>query len=96
MQFELLYTDKANDALDQLEAEDEKKFAKVRKTLGLMQTNMKNPGLQTHEYNVIEGANGERVWEAYVENNTPSAYRVFWHYGPGRGVITIVDITPHP
>lgn len=34
MQFELLYTDKANDALDRLEAEDEKKFAKVRKTLG--------------------------------------------------------------
>ena len=96
MQFELIYTDKANDTLDKIEAEDEKKFAKVRKTLGIMQTNMKTPGLQTHEYDAITGVNGERVWEAYVENNTPSAYRVFWHYGPGRGIITIVDVTPHP
>ena len=96
MQFELLYTDKANEALDTLQAADEKKFAKVRKTLGLMETNLKNPGLHTHEYHAISGANGEKVWEAYVENNTPSAYCVFWHYGPGRGVITIVDVTPHP
>jgi hypothetical protein len=96
MRFELLYTDKANEALDRLEAEDEKKFAKVRKTLGLMETNLKNPGLHTHKYDAISGADGEDVWEAYVENNTPSAHRVFWHYGPGRANITIVDVTPHP
>lgn len=96
MLFELLYTVKANEALNKLQVEDEKKFAKVQKTLGLMETNLKNPGLQTHKYDAISGADGEEVWEAYVENNTPSAYRVFWHYGPGRAIITIVDVTPHP
>ena len=34
MLFELLYTVKANEALNRLQVEDEKKFAKVQKTLG--------------------------------------------------------------
>ena len=72
------------------------KLAKVQKTLGLLQTDLRNRGLQTHKYNALEGLNGEEVFEAYVENNTPGAYRVFWHYGPGRGIISIIAITPHP
>jgi hypothetical protein len=52
--------------------------------------------LHTHKYNALEGPNGEEVFEAYVENNTPGAYRIFWHYGPGRGIISIIAITPHP
>lgn len=31
-----------------------------------------------------------------TQNNPPSAWRLFWHYGPGQGVITVVSITPHP
>jgi len=42
------------------------------------------------------GAGGEKVFEAYAEHPTPAAYRVFWHYGPEKGVITIIAITPHP
>jgi len=36
-----------------------------------------------------------------VENNTPSAWRIFWRYGPNEGekgeiaVITVVSIGPH-
>ena len=46
---------------------------------------------------------GEEVFEAYAQNNTPGAYRVFFCYGPDRmdarkrvAVLTIVAITPHP
>jgi hypothetical protein len=42
------------------------------------------------------GPNGEEVFEAYAENNTPGAYRIFWVYGPGKDVITILAITAHP
>lgn len=42
------------------------------------------------------GAHGEEIFEAYAENHTPTAYRIFWHYGPGSQIITIVAITPHP
>lgn len=30
------------------------------------------------------------------ENQTPAAFRIFWHHGPGKDVITIIAITPHP
>jgi hypothetical protein len=41
-------------------------------------------------------SNGEDIFEAYAENNTPGAYRIFWVYGLGKDVITIVAITAHP
>lgn len=34
--------------------------------------------------------------EAYAENKTPAAYRIFWHYGPGQDEITVIAIIPHP
>ena len=39
---------------------------------------------------------GIKVWESYLENNTPAAGRIFWSYGPQKGDITIVGIEPHP
>jgi hypothetical protein len=69
----------------------------VRKTLGLLETQgPRYPGLNSHPYSSLQGPNGEDVWESYAENKTPAAFRVFWYYGPGRGVITVVAITPHP
>ena len=89
MQRELILQQPALDTLERLAIEDEKKLLKVRRTLGRMEANIRHPGLQTHNYSGLSGENGEEVWEAYVENNAPSAYRVFWHYGPGQAVITI-------
>jgi len=42
------------------------------------------------------GEKGEKVFDTYAENKTPAAYRIFWHYGPEPGGITIIAITPHP
>jgi hypothetical protein len=61
-----------------------------------METNLKHPSLQTHEYVSLKGPKGQKVFEAYAEQNTPAAYRIFWCYGPGRGELTILSITPHP
>ena len=38
----------------------------------------------------------DKVFEAYAQNRTPGAYRVFWCYGPEAGQITVIAITPHP
>ena len=101
----LRFTTEAVNQYRALEKEQSLKglLAQVRKTLSFLETNLKHPSLQTHEYNSLFGVHGERVWEAYVQNNTPSAYRIFWHYGPdlmkeGRRipVITIIAITAHP
>ncbi len=32
----------------------------------------------------------------YAENHTPGAWRIFWWDGPGKQVLTILAITPHP
>ena len=66
------------------------------KTLALMETNLRNPSLQTHKYNAIQGQNGEEVFESYVENRTPAAFRIFWHYGPNQQEISVIAITTHP
>ncbi len=73
-------------------------FKQIHKTLSLLQVNPKHPGLQTHEYDLIENPFDEKqkVFEAYAQNKTPGAYRVFWCYGPGKKEITIIAITPHP
>ena len=52
--------------------------------------------LQTHAYDSIVGPNGKKVWEAYVENKTPAAFRVLWCYGPGDKEITVLSVTAHP
>jgi hypothetical protein len=98
--FQLHFTPLAASQLHDLEHDEHKKdlvkLRKVRKCLGLLETNPRHPGLNSHEYSDLAGANGEKVWEVYVENHVPSAWRVFWHYGPEQSVITVVAITPHP
>jgi hypothetical protein len=38
----------------------------------------------------------KKIFEAYAEQSTPAAYRIFWYYGPGNKQITVIAITPHP
>lgn len=74
-----------------------------RKTLGYLETNPRHPSLPTHKYDAIRGPEGEDVFEAYAQNNTAGAHRVFFVYGPDRiekkqkiAVLTVIAITPHP
>lgn len=73
-------------------------FKQVHKCLTLLSTAPRHPGLQTHEYDSLKHpfSKGEKVFEAYAQNKTPGAYRVFWCYGPERGSLTVIAITPHP
>jgi hypothetical protein len=79
-------------------SKDKGLFKQVHKTITQLQSNPKHPGLKTHEYDSIENPYDKdaKVFEAYAQNNTPGAYRVFWCYGPRKSEITIIAITPHP
>jgi hypothetical protein len=105
LQRALRFTDEAARQLEALENDPAKKglHKQVLKTLGLLEINTAHPGLNTHEFSSLKGARNERVWEAYAQNRTPGAYRVFFHYGPDEKkgsqripVLTILAITPHP
>src|SRR5476651_393102 len=98
MSFQLIFTDQANEDMDQIENSTNlsKRLKAVRKALAYLETNPRHPSLNTHKYSAIKGLNGEEIFEAYAENNTPVAYRIFWHYGPDKKNITIIAIIPHP
>lgn len=73
-------------------------FKQVVKALKLLSENPRHPGLRTHPYHSLPHPykKGEKVFEAYVQNKTPGAYRIFWCYGPATGEITCIAITHHP
>ena len=73
-------------------------FKQVHKTIGFLVENPRHPPLNTHEYDSIPNPyhKDQKVFEAYAQNKTPGAYRVFWCYGPKKTDITIIAITPHP
>lgn len=73
-------------------------FKQVQKTLRYLRENPRHPGLETHPYSSLEHPwdSSQKVFEAYAQNNTPAAYRVFWCYGPDKKQITIIAITAHP
>jgi hypothetical protein len=75
------------------ERELAKKFAKALRHL---ESNPYHPGLQSHEIDALTARYGQKVFQSYLENNTPGAGRLFWVYGPDRGQITVIGLEPHP
>jgi hypothetical protein len=97
--FILVRTDEFAQIIQDLENKPQyaTKLRKIVKALRLLQeVGPRHPGLNSHVYQSVKGPNGNALWESYVENNTPSAWRIFWEYGPGADELTIVTVGPHP
>jgi hypothetical protein len=79
-------------------SKDEGLFKQVHKTITLLASNPKHPSLQTHEYYSLPHPydKNQKVFEAYAQNQTSDAYRVFWCYGPEKKQIRLIAITAHP
>lgn len=73
-------------------------FKQVHDCVAKLLANPRHPGLNTHKFESLEHPYrpGEPVFEAYAQNRTPGAYRVFWCYGPQKNQITVLAITSHP
>ena len=97
-QFKLRFANQARADLAELARNpaDAKRLRAVQKALGLLERNPRHPGLQTHEYSLLSGPAGGKVFEAYAENRTPAAFRIFFYYTATKGEIMIVTVTPHP
>lgn len=96
--FEVYLTNQAQQQLRQLRGDQslQKRYKAVAKAIRFLSANPRHPGLQTHEFTSLKGPGGEKIFEAYAEQSTPAAYRIFWYYGPQKNQITLIAITPHP
>jgi hypothetical protein len=96
--FDIFLTDEAGEQLDRLKIDKglSKRYKAVKKALQFLSQNPRHPGLRTHEFTSLKGPKGEKIFEAYAEQVTAAAYRIFWYYGPAEKQITIISITPHP
>jgi hypothetical protein len=93
----LIFSDKAKKDLRKLKmAGQNSKLRKIKNTLDKLEENLRHPGLHTHKNDSFRENIDAEVFQSYVENNTPCAYRVFWHYGSEKDIITILSIIPHP
>jgi hypothetical protein len=79
-------------------SKQEELFKQVAEGIRQLAADPRHKSLDTHEYDSLKHPFDPKgkVFEAYAQNRTPGAYRIFWCYGPSRGEITIVAITPHP
>ncbi|MDD3655527.1 MAG: hypothetical protein PHI72_02005 [Atribacterota bacterium] len=98
MSFKIKITPTAVNVLRKLKINqsNNKDYQTVGKAIKFLGDNPRHPGLQTHIIYSIKGPFGEKVFEAYVQHNTPSAYRIFFYYGSNKKEITIFSIIPHP
>ncbi|MCB1085053.1 MAG: hypothetical protein KDK60_03015 [Chlamydiia bacterium] len=112
MMFEILMTEEADSIFADLKKHAERALSKnlgknpppvglfkqVKKTMCLLSQNPRHPGLHTHEYSGLPNPwdAKQKVFEAYVQNRTPGAYRLFWCYGPEKNQITVITILKHP
>ena len=103
--FQLEFTVSADEDLKKIEDGSDAGLTKqIKKALGYLQTNPKHSSLETHEYDSIPNPidSSKKVFEAYAQNTTPGAYRIFWIYGSAKKpatkgrVISVIAITPHP
>ena len=98
MNFKLIFSNKAAERYTQLKSDPSMKriLKDIQKTLAYMETNLRHPSLNTHEYYSLKGPNGEKIFESYAQQYTPGAYRIFWLYGPSKAELTIIAMVPHP
>lgn len=84
-----------------LEKNDQRLAKKLFKAIANLARDPFYPALQSHEIPPLTQRFSTRdrtikVFQSYLENQTPSAGRLYWVYGPERQMITLVGLEPHP
>ncbi len=96
MAYVILIVEETEQLIEGLAKRDAKRYRKVIKALALLGEDPAYPSLHSHRFESLDQVFGEKIWESYVENKAPSAWRMWWFYGPEQGDITVVLIAAHP
>jgi hypothetical protein len=71
-------------------------FKKLVKALAYLSADPRHNSLASYEISDLSRKYGFKIFQSYLENNTPGAGRLFWAYGPNKGDITVLAVEPHP
>lgn len=82
--------------LGTLDKQEAKFFKKLVKALNFLSQNPRHNSLASHEIDELTRKYGIKIWQSYLENQTPAAGRIFWAYGPERQDITVLAVESHP
>lgn len=95
--FKIKWTHIAEMQYNEIRNDNSKKglLKQIKKIIKFLSINPRHSSLNTHEYETLTQRFGEKVFVAYIQNQIPSAYRLFFYYS-GKGEITIQAITRHP
>lgn len=101
MPFTLRRTPQATEQLVALAADAGQAVAlqAVRRALAKLEADPRHKSLRVHPWNGSECPHDKTLFEAYAQNQTPGAYRIFFCYcnrEGERGILNIIAITPHP
>ncbi len=95
--FELTWTPQAKVDAEKIKSDPAKAGLRkqLKKALTHLSQNPNHPGLRSHPLQGSEKDFGVKLFNSYVQNNTPQAHRILWIYGPDPKQIRIVAIIPH-
>ena len=78
-QMEALWLDVSTRSLHgKLDRDEQRFFKKLVKTLGYLSADPKHNSLASHEIDDLTRKYGVKIFQSYLENNTPGAGRIFW------------------
>ncbi len=94
MSFELKITPEAKKQIEKIMKDSSKKGLQkqLKKAFKNLRDNPKYPALKSHPFGDVDGV---KIWTSYVQNNTPQAYRILWHYGDKKLTIVLLNVIPH-
>ena len=63
----------------------------LKKAFRNLKRDPKYPALKSHPFQEVDGI---KIWTSYVQNKTPQAYRILWHYGDEKLTIVLLSVIP--
>ena len=96
--YRLKLTPSAIEQREKLKRTHPHKYKKLQRALRHLKSDPAYPGLGAHKWATLKGKapDGSDVWTAYIENKTPSAWRLFFFYDSrDPGLIYVISIESH-
>ena len=71
-----------------------RRYEKVKRAIKVMrEVGPSYPAFESHRMKHLAGPGRRPIWNSYIENRTPGAWRMYWVYGEDE--VYILSVGPH-